>query len=350
MKTIKQISIIYLLVYSLFNLACQALDPIPITKFSTFIEKSNVSYNTATITSKFMDIGGDLINYGHCWDTIQNPTIDDSKTIFSNTPEKQVEFKSELNKLNSSTEYYVRAYCITVNDTIYSNEISFLSTALTDVDENIYKVVTIGTQVWMAENLNTTKYSNGDDIGTTDPATLDISMMSEPKYQWPYNGEELKAITFGRLYTWYAAKDNRNICPTGWHVPSDDEWTTLELYLQNNGYNCNGFIDTDNDRYTNDFTAKSLAYTSGWTEYSYEVSVGSTAYPAYRNKSGFSAFPGGYRDLSAFIGIDNDGAWWCSTEYSTSDALIRDIVYNAREVERTDLSKKSGLSIRCLKD
>jgi uncharacterized protein (TIGR02145 family) len=109
-----------------------------------------------------------------------------------------------------------------------------------DIDRDIYKTVTIGTQVWMAENLKTTKYSNGDSIGTTTPATLDITTEKTPKYRWSYGGEESNVAKYGRLYTWYAATDSRNVCPTGWHVPTDAEWTTLTNYLTNNGYGYKG--------------------------------------------------------------------------------------------------------------
>ena len=96
-----------------------------------------------------------------------------------------------------------------------------------DIDGNIYRTITIGTQVWMAENLKTTRYRNGDLIGTTTPATLVIEGESAPKYQWAYDGNESNVATYGRLYTWYVATDSRNVCPIGWHVPTDAEWTVL---------------------------------------------------------------------------------------------------------------------------
>jgi uncharacterized protein (TIGR02145 family) len=99
---------------------------------------------------------------------------------------------------------------------------------LTDKDGNIYNSVTIGTQMWITENLKTTKYSNGDAIPTT---TLDISLESTPKYQWAYGDDSTNIATYGRLYTWYAVIDSRNICPTGWHVPTDAEWETLKTNL-----------------------------------------------------------------------------------------------------------------------
>ena len=103
----------------------------------------------------------------------------------------------------------------------------------------VYTTVTIGTQVWMAENLKTTKYSNGDSIGTTSPATLDISIESAPKYQWAYDGNESNVTTHGRLYTWYTVTDSRNVCPIGWHLPTDAEWSTLTTYLGGEGVAAN---------------------------------------------------------------------------------------------------------------
>ena len=83
----------------------------------------------------------------------------------------------------------------------------------------------------MAANLKTTRYLNSDLIGTTALATKDISVENEPKYQWAYAGDESNVSTFGRLYTWHAITDSRKVCLTGWHVPTDSEWTTLTTYL-----------------------------------------------------------------------------------------------------------------------
>jgi uncharacterized protein (TIGR02145 family) len=105
---------------------------------------------------------------------------------------------------------------------------------ISDVEGNIYKIVRIGARWWMAENLRTTRYQNGDLIGTSNPINLDLTSTTNPKYQWAYGGNESNASTYGRLYTWHALTDSRNLCPEGWHVPSDDEWHTLALYLDNN--------------------------------------------------------------------------------------------------------------------
>ena len=131
------------------------------------------------------------------------------------------------------------------------------SDSVKDIDGNAYRTITIGTQVWIVENLKTTKYCNGDLIGTTTPATLNIEDESTPKYQWAYDGNESNVATHGRLYTWYVATDSRNVCPVGWHVPSDAEWTTLTDYLIRNGYGYGmGYNGMD--------IAKSLSATTGW--------------------------------------------------------------------------------------
>src|SRR5688572_27850346 len=98
-----------------------------------------------------------------------------------------------------------------------------IAQTVTDVDGNVYKTVVIGTQTWMAENLKTLRFNNGDYIQTTVPANADISEETDPVYQWTYGGNEIFLDTFGRLYTWYAAVDERGLCPDGWHLSNNEE-------------------------------------------------------------------------------------------------------------------------------
>jgi uncharacterized protein (TIGR02145 family) len=172
--------------------------------------------------------------------------------------------------------------------------ISFNFITCSDVDNNNYSIVELGAQVWMAENLKTTKYANGDLIGTTIPTSLDLTAEDLPKYQWAYDGIESNVNTFGRLYTWYAVTDSRKICPAGWHAPTDSEWTTLETYLIANGY-CfdDPYVTSDGNR-----LAKALASTTLWT-YSPDLNgaIGNPNYPSKRNATGFTAIPSGYREL-----------------------------------------------------
>lgn len=200
------------------------------------------------------------------------------------------------------------------------------STAVIDKDGNEYKTVTIGTQVWLAENLKTTKYLNGDLIGTTIPASLNITSESTPEYQWASGGNESNLGTYGRLYTWYAVTDSRKICPTGWHVPIDEEFAKLTKYLQG---------DT--------IAGKKLKET-GTTHWA-SPNTGAT------NQSGFTALPGGYRGYEGgyyFIGYA--GYWWSATESDASNAVYRGLYYNAVYDHDLSNSKKVGFSVRCIKD
>jgi uncharacterized protein (TIGR02145 family) len=197
---------------------------------------------------------------------------------------------------------------------------------ITDKDGNVYTSVTIGTQVWLVENLKSTRYSNGDLIGTTTPATKDVSGELSPKYQWAYEGNESYVVDYGRLYTWYAVTDSRNVCPTGWHVPDNNDWTTLGTFL--GGVNIAGG------------KLKEVG-TIHWTT----PNAGAT------NETGFTALPGGLRNYNGaymFVGIN--GFWWSSTEYSSSNALNWDMEFQFIGLFWNYNLKSYGFSVRCLRD
>jgi len=217
---------------------------------------------------------------------------------------------------------------------------------VTDIDGNVYHTVTIGTQVWMVENLKVTRYRNGDVIGTTTPATFDISREVSPKYQWAYDGDESNIATYGRLYTWYAITDSRNVCPAGWHIPTLDEWTALGNYLTANGYNYDG-TKADN-KY-----AKSLAASSRWSSETTTGAVGNNDYSVVRNATGFSAMPGGlHSPVGTFEGMTLGGTWWSSTSSSSWPvASIVEIYFHKYDVSMQHGGLKNyGFSVRCLRD
>jgi uncharacterized protein (TIGR02145 family) len=196
-----------------------------------------------------------------------------------------------------------------------------------DIDGNVYRTVRIGTQVWMAENLKTTKYRNGNLIGTTNPATLNILKENRPQYQWAYDGNERNVATYGRLYTWYAATDSRNVCPTGWHVPSDAEWSTLTTYLGGESVAGGKLQEADT-------TLRGTPFYSGAT-----------------NETGFTAIKSGSRSFTGeFSQIDIWGSWWSSTEQSVGIAYIREVYRNSNKVIRIFTMEEDGLSVRCLRD
>jgi uncharacterized protein (TIGR02145 family) len=209
-----------------------------------------------------------------------------------------------------------------------------------DIDGNVYNIVTIGKQVWMAENLKTTKYLNRDSIGTTSPVTLDITTENTPKYQWVYDGNESNVTTYGRLYTWYTIIDRRKICPKGWHIPTDVEWTILTDNLTNNGYGYNGGANE---------IAKSMADTSVWTIYSIAGTVGNDQ--TGNNRSGFPAVPGGYRYGSgSFNGFGEYSYWWSATEVNATTAFYRSMNNHSSDVYRNNSSKQNAVSVRCLRN
>ncbi|MBG0859741.1 MAG: fibrobacter succinogenes major paralogous domain-containing protein [Bacteroidales bacterium] len=208
---------------------------------------------------------------------------------------------------------------------------------VSDIEGNVYKIAKIGDQLWLAENLKTSRYNNGDLISTTNPVSLDISGEYEPKYQWAYDGN---ADTYGRYYTWYAVTDSRGVCPTGWHVPTDDDWTLLTDYLINNGF---GYEGSGSD------IAKALAAKSGWNPDATPGNIGNDM--PTNNSSGFSALPGGVRVYDGtfnYIGIY--ALWWSSTEINTTLTWNRNL-YSPINYLRREMSKKiQGANIRCIKD
>lgn len=205
-------------------------------------------------------------------------------------------------------------------------------------DGNTYKTIIIGNQIWMAENMRYLYYVY---------APTDGSVTSTRYYVYEYSGTnnaEAKAHpnyqTLGVLYNWRSA---RGACPAGWHLPTDSEWEQLRDYLIVNGYNFDGTV-------TGNKVAKSMATTSGWTSDSSNGVVGNTDYPDYRNKSGFSALPAGYRSASGFDGIDSYTAWWSRTEYDEQHAKKWYFDYAGVALEETYNTRDHGFSVRCIKD
>ncbi len=197
---------------------------------------------------------------------------------------------------------------------------------VTDIDGNVYNTVTIGTQVWLKENLKVTKYRNGDVIGTTTPAASNISGKTASKYQWAYGGNENNVAVYGRLYTWYAATDSRGICPTGWHLPTDAEWTTLTDYLGGST------------------VAGGKMKEAGFAHWS-SPNTGAN------NSSGFTALPGVYRKFSgAFSSIGYNGYWWSATESFATLAWNRLMDYDDGSAYHGSSYRFYGFSVRCVRD
>jgi len=205
--------------------------------------------------------------------------------------------------------------------------------AVVDIDGNIYTTVTIGTQVWMASNLKTTKYNDG----TTIPNVKDNGTWgSATTGAWcDYGDNSSNSTTYGKLYNWYAVDNNeatkvasnggKNICPAGWHVPTDADWTTLTDYL--------GGFSVAGDKLKETGTSHWISNT------------------AATNSSGFTALPGGYRkyDGWGFESLGTEGRWW-STSLDLDDATLLYMSSYGSSVGMFFCDRKFGFSVRCIKD
>ncbi len=168
---------------------------------------------------------------------------------------------------------------------------------VTDIDGNVYQTITIGTKVWMVENLRVTRYNDGTPI----PNVTD-------KYDWMllktgaycnYNNDTNMVCSYGRLYNWYAINTNK-LCPKGWHIPRNDEWPTFNSSI--------------------------------------------------KSANGFPAVPGGYRYLGTFENIGNGGYWWTIDNGNANRALRTTVLFSEGSINTSMTNKSYGFSVRCVKD
>jgi uncharacterized protein (TIGR02145 family) len=283
---------------------------------------SNITEYAATSGGNITDAGGAaIIEKGVCWSSGPTPTITDSKTTEGRGTGS---FTSNIPSLSPTTKYYVSAYATNSAGTGYGSAISFTTAGpLTDIDGNVYHSVSIGTQLWMVENLKVTHYRNGDLIpNITDD--VQWSGLTTGAY-CDYDNLIINSTTYGKLYNWYAVLDSRNLAPAGWHVPTDEEWTTLVTYLGGE-----------------DIAASKLKET-GTTHWN-SPNTGAT------NDMGFTGLPGGSRGFSSFSGMRYNGNYWSASESDATSAWSWDMDYRSTSIYRNLIPCKFGYSIRCLKD
>ena len=200
---------------------------------------------------------------------------------------------------------------------------------LTDIDGNVYNTVEIGSQCWMEENLKVERYRDGSNIPT---GLSDAAWQAATTEAFAvYDNDTANKATYGLLYNWYAVADARGLCPTGWHVPTDAEWTQLTDHLGGTSV-AGGQMKT---------TGTLGAGTGLW----FAPNTDAT------NSSGFSGLPGGYRGIGGgFDGRGGSGYWWSSSENSASNAWFRRLLYFNGNAGRYNDFKRSGFSVRCLRD
>ncbi len=286
------------------------------------------------------DKGGSVTTRGVCYGRVTNPTIVDSKTTDGTGIGTYI---SNITQLIPNTTYYIRAYATNSAGTAYGNELIITTLPLTDADGNIYNTIVIGTQVWMKENLKTTKLKDNTTPIPNVTGDAAWAALSTPGYCWYGNNITYKDLC-GALYNWYSVNTG-NLCPSGWHVPTDADWTTLENYLIANGYNYDGTT-------TGNKIAKALSSSTLWQAYTGTGTVGNTDYSSKRNATGFTALPGGYRGIGGFFStMGSYGLWWSATESNATNAWGRFLHYTYINLERaTANDKKNGFSVRCLRD
>lgn len=296
------------------------------TPLLTTTAVTNITRTTAVSGGTISGDGGAVVTArGVCWNTSGSPSIANKKTSDGIGPGS---YTSIMTGLASNTTYYVSAYATNSVGTSYGSAISFITQSgdgkVTDIDGNVYNYITIGSQVWMIENLKTTKYRNGDTLSNI---TSDGSSNNSATGGYcDYDNNSVNASTYGKLYNWYAIADNRGLAPEGWHIPSDTEWTTLINYLGGENGAGGKLKETG---------------TSHWLS----PNTGAT------NEIGFTALPGGYLDVNGiFTDIGSFGNWWSSSEAMSGYAWYRHFYYNYGGVSRVYFSKKVGLSVRCIKN
>jgi uncharacterized protein (TIGR02145 family) len=282
-----------------------------------------------------------------CWSTSPNPTTANNTTSDGSGVGN---YASTLTGLTAGATYYVRAYAINSAGTAYGNQVQFTAGgggggadylnpnltygSVTDQNGNTYATIVIGTQEWMGENLRTTTYANGDPIpNVTDGFTWGQLTTGAWAH---YNNDSQYEIPYGKLYNWYAVADPRNVCPAGWHVPTDGEWNTLVGYLDP------AYEPNDG---TQSATAGGMMKSTG-TQYWDSPNTGAS------NESGFSGLPGGYRNYgNGYVDhLGFLGNWWSASESVAESAWTRALSYDDAAINWSSHSKRSGFSVRCLRD
>ena len=286
------------------------------------------SYND--LTSKPTLFNGSWVNITDKPTTIAGYGITDAVTTSGNQTiagNKTFTGTTTVSAPINATDAANKAYVDNLQSQITALENKLISGGLIvkDVDGNIYNIVIIGTQTWMAENLKTTKYNDGTAIPLVTEGSSHGPHLYTPGYCWYNNDEATYKATYGALYNWYAVNTGK-FCPTGWHVSTNAEWTTLTTYLGGEAVAGGKLKETG---------------TAHWTSRQY----GAT------NETGFTALPGGFRVCNGEFFSEGDfGYLWSATEVDTYSSWLRDLQNISREAHRTTYCKKGGLSVRCVRD
>jgi uncharacterized protein (TIGR02145 family) len=292
----------------------------------------NISASSGGIIS---DEGvGTVIARGVCWSKNQNPTIKNNKT--EDGPGGG-SYSSNITGLESTTTYYARAYATNSDGTAYGEEQVFKTYQdyILDHDGNGYGTIIIEDQEWMAENLKTTTFNDGTEIPNISE-DADWAETTAAAYCWYKNDKATYDTGFGALYNWHAVNTG-NLCPVGWHVPTSVEWGELVNY-----------IDPTASIYWSPVAGGKLKSTRTEPADNPRWDLPNTG---ATDEFGFSALPGGYRDIDGtFDGALYTCFLWSSSEESANMGMCRGMNNLQGDIGWSFLNKHDGFSVRCLKD
>jgi uncharacterized protein (TIGR02145 family) len=305
-----------------------------------------VTVTPVNVTTDAALTGGNVTNEGNVsvtergvvYATTPNPTIINSK-IMNGTGSGY--YPCYLTGLSSNTTYYYRAYAINSQGTSYGDNLSFTTQvfvpiigntfnpgltygSVMDIEGVVYKTIVIGTQTWMAENLQTSKLNDGTIIPNISSKVM-WADFSSPACCWYENNVDSYRGNYGVLYNWFAVNSG-NLCPSGWHVPTDTEWTTLSTFLGD------------------------IGVAGGKMK---EIGITHWAAPntSATNSSGFTGVPGGIRDdTGAFYYLGYFAKWWSSTAFNTNEAWYRGLNADNGNLGKNYDNKLYGYSVRCIKN
>jgi len=286
---------------------------VPIVTADVF---GQIAPTSATIIASVRSDGGSAVTErGLCFSTTEYPT---KRNECIESGSGLGEFSVTLTGLSTGTAYFARAYATNKAGTRYSSHAIFKTTGVTDIDGNVYPSIKIGQQVWMSANLKTSRYRDGSPIQHM-PDTESWSGLHIIGAWSNYDNLAENDSLFGKLYNGYAIHDQRRLCPTGWHIPTRDEWIVLFEFL--------GVDHGDK-----------MKSTFGWNN-----NTNGT------NSSGFNGLPSGFRyALGSFHSMGEVGHFWTSTRSSNNPSYAELNMLSSANITGTPM--RHGASVRCLMD
>lgn len=313
----------------------------------------NISSQDAQVIGRVLFQGNSPVNQrGFVWSTQPQPTLANNTGMVSQSGGEGA-FHATITALNDAATYYLRAWAINEQGTTYGNEISFVAqhtpfvcgeSTVTDIDGNVYPTVQIGNQCWLADNLKTTSYRNGEALNNPNCIVnfINNEWGADQQGAWiAWNNSETFRKDFGAIYNHHAVSNPNRICPAHWHVPHDFEWMHLESNLGMSG-DVAGVLGWRGDN-----EGSKLAWRPEmW------VQDNLIDDPEFGN-SGFNALPVGWYPFPTFGSgndwPDEDVAWWSSTAFS-GGFISRRIAYDQTGIERSIRTASQGHYVRCLRN